>query len=89
MPSRWKFWNGHFGALIGIWWKLAVPRRDFCVSRYENSRPCSSGSSEKSMPGMTLRRQERDLLGLGEEVVGPAVEHHAADDRAAARPLPG
>jgi hypothetical protein len=22
-----------FGALTGIWWKLVVPRRDFCVSR--------------------------------------------------------
>ncbi len=47
-------WNGQRGALIGIWWKLAVPSRDFCVSRYENRRPCSSGSLLKSMPGMTL-----------------------------------
>ena len=27
-----------------------------------------------------MRRAERDLLGVGKEVVGPAVEHHAADD---------
>ena len=50
-PSRWRLANGHLGALIGIWWKLAEPSRDSCVSRYENSRPCSSGSLEKSMPG--------------------------------------
>ena len=29
--------------------------------------------------GHDVRRAERDLLGLGEEVVGVAVEHHAAD----------
>ncbi len=32
-PSRCRFWNGHLGAFTGIWWKLLVPRRDFCVSR--------------------------------------------------------
>ena len=32
----------------------------------------------KSMPGHDVRRAEGDLLGLGEEVVGVAVQHHAA-----------
>ena len=31
-------------------------------------------------PRHEVRRAERHLLGLGEEVVGPAVEHHPADD---------
>jgi hypothetical protein len=31
--------------------------------------------------GHDVRRAERDLLGLGEEVVGIAIEHHAADGR--------
>ena len=31
--------------------------------------------------GHDVRRAERDLLGLGEEVVGVAVEHHLADGR--------
>ena len=30
--------------------------------------------------GRNVGRQERDLLGLGEEVVGVAVQHHAPDD---------
>ena len=48
-----------------------------CVSTYEWMRPASSGSLLKSMPGHDVRGAERDLLGLGEEVVGIAVEHHA------------
>ena len=31
------------------------------------------------MPGTTLASVEGDLLGLGEEVVGVAVQHHAPD----------
>ena len=31
--------------------------------------------------GHDVRGAERDLLGLGEEVVGVAVEHHLADRR--------
>ena len=50
-PSRCWLANGHFGALTGSWWKLADPSRDSWVSRYENRRPWSSGSFEKSMPG--------------------------------------
>ena len=42
-------------------------------------RPASSGSFEKSMPGHDVRGAEGDLLGLGEEVVGVAVEHEPAD----------
>ena len=30
-------------------------------------------------PGHDVRGAERDLLGLGEEVVGIAIEHEAAD----------
>ena len=33
IPSRCMFAKGQRGALIGIWWKLVVPSRDFCVSR--------------------------------------------------------
>ena len=53
VPSRWKLWNGQTPRLIGSSWKLGPPRRDSCVSVYENSRPCSSGSLLKSMPGTT------------------------------------
>ena len=42
-------------------------------------RPASSGSLVKSMPGHDVRGAERDLLGLGEEVVGIAVQHQLAD----------
>ena len=34
----------------------------------------------KSMPGHDVAGAEGDLLRLGEEVVGVAVQHHAADD---------
>jgi hypothetical protein len=58
---------------------LGEPSRESWVSRYENNRPCSNGSLEKSMPGTMLRRAERHLLGFSEEVVGIAIQHHAAD----------
>jgi hypothetical protein len=38
-------------------WKFGPPSRVSCVSRYENRRACSSGSSVKSMPGTTLPTQ--------------------------------
>ena len=44
-------------------------------------RPASSGSLLKSMPGHDVRRAEGDLLGLREEIVRIAVEHHPADRR--------
>jgi hypothetical protein len=37
--------------LIGSSWKLGPDRREIWLSLYENSRPCSSGSALKSMPG--------------------------------------
>ena len=79
MPSRWKLWKGHTPLLIGSSWKLAPPRREICVSVYENSRPCSSGSLREVDARHHMARMERHLLGLGEEVVGIAVEHHAPD----------
>ena len=87
MPSRWLLCTGATGALIGISWKFGPPRRVSWVSTYEKRRPCSSGSLVKSMPGHDVRRAEGHLLGLGEEVVRVAVEHHAAD-RAAPAPAP-
>ena len=81
MPSRWLLCTCAIGALIGISWKFGPPRREICVSTYEWIRPASSGSLLKSMPGHDVRGAERDLLGLGEEVVGIAVEHHAPDRR--------
>ena len=78
MPSRWKLWNGQTPRLIGSSWKLAPPSRDSCVSVYENSRPCSSGSLLKSMPGTTWPGMEGHLFGFGKEVVGIAVQHQLA-----------
>src|SRR5256885_4704455 len=57
-PSRWWWANGHLGALMGSCVKLGPPRRDSWVSRYENRRPCSSGSLLKSMPGGILAGQK-------------------------------
>ena len=48
-------------------------------------RPCSSGSLREVDPGHDVLRAERDLLGLGEEVVDAAVEHQPADRRGPAR----
>ena len=79
MPSRWLLCTCAIGALIGISWKFGPPSREICVSTYEWMRPASSGSFEKSMPGHDVRDAERHLLGLGEEVVGIAVQHHPAD----------
>ena len=42
-------------------------------------RPASSGSFDEVDAGHDVRGAERDLLGLGEEVVGIAVEHQLAD----------
>ena len=32
IPARCMLANRHLGALIGIWWKVLVPSRDFCLS---------------------------------------------------------
>ena len=53
--------------------------RDLRVARREWMRPASSGSFVKSMPGTTCAGAERDLLGLGEEVVRVAIEHETSD----------
>ena len=42
-------------------------------------RPASSGSFAEVDARHDVRRAERDLLGLGEEVVRIAIQHHAAD----------
>ena len=39
------------GRLIGICVKFGPPSRVSCVSTYEKSRPCNSGSLVTSMPG--------------------------------------
>ena len=48
------FDTGASERLMGSSRQLGLPRRLSCVSRYENSRPCKSGSSVKSMPGTTF-----------------------------------
>ena len=69
-PSRCWLANGHFGALIGSWWKLGEPKRDSWVSRYENSRPCSSGSFEKSMPGTRCDGQNATCSVSAKKLLG-------------------
>ncbi len=50
-PSRSMSLTGACVRLTGICAKLGPASRVICVSRYENSRPASSGSSVTSMPG--------------------------------------
>ena len=81
MPSRWLLWTGATGALIGISWKFGPPKpRDLRVDIGMDA------SGEERVVGEVdaghhVRSAERNLLRLGEEVVGVAVQHHAADRR--------
>ena len=84
MPSRWLLCTCAIGALIGISWKFGPPRREICVSTYEWMRPGEQRIVGEVDARHDVRRAERDLLGLGEEVVRVAVEHQPADRRAPA-----
>ena len=79
MPSRWKLCIGHFGRLIV---ELVEVRP---------AEPLQLGIGVREDPALEQRivgeldaghevtGVERGLLGLGEEVIGPAIEHHLAD----------
>jgi hypothetical protein len=80
-PSRWLLWTGASGALIGISWKVrAAQPRDLRVEVGMEAAGQQRIVAEVDA-GHDVRGAEGDLLGLGEEVVGVAVEHHAADRR--------
>ena len=79
MPSRWLLCTCATGALIGISWKFGPPSREICVSTYEWMRPGQQRIVGEVDARHDVRGAERDLLGLGEEVVGVAVQHQPAD----------
>ena len=78
-PSRWWFANGHFGALIGNCVEVRDRRGATAACRdRRSSRPCSSGSLVKSMPGTTLAVQNatcsvsaKKLSGLRSSTMRP------------------
>ncbi len=70
--------NGHFGALIGIWWKLAVPSRDFLRVEIGEQPPLQQRIVGEIDARHDIGRAEGHLLGLGEEIVRVAVQHHRA-----------
>ena len=80
-PSRWLLCACATGALIGISWKLGPPSREQLGVEVGVDPP----GEQRVVGEVDARHQvldaEGDLLGLGEEVVGVAVEHHAADRR--------
>ena len=81
MPSRWLLCDrrdrGVDRDLVEI--RPAQPRELRVHVRMD--APGSSGSLREVDAGNDVRGAERDLLGLGEEIVRIAVQHHAADGR--------
>ena len=78
-PSRCRLWNGHLGWLIGIWWKFGRAQA-LELGVLVGEQP----ALQQRVVGEVDARHDvagavGDLLGLGEEVVRVAVQHHAPD----------